>query len=85
MLEETNATVDIPDNISELTLKIKGNTYGCMDDWGNKAFEAYSFFAGNEDKNFFFEIPRTFALQPLLECVWVRTQTRFRGTCSAKV
>ena len=55
MLEETNATVDIPDNISELTLKIKGNTYGCMDDWGNKAFEAYSFFAGNEDKNLFFE------------------------------
>ena len=54
MLEETNATVDIPDNISELTLKIKGNTYGCMDDWGNKAFEAYSFFAGNEDKNLFF-------------------------------
>ena len=55
MLEETNTTVDIPDNISELTLKIKGNTYGCMDDWGNKAFEAYSFFAGNEDKNLFFE------------------------------
>ena len=55
MLEETNATIDIPDNISELTLKIKGNTYGCMDDWGNKAFEAYSFFAGNEDKNLFFE------------------------------
>tara|TARA_Y100000031_G_scaffold55554_1_gene63172 strand:- start:192 stop:596 length:405 start_codon:yes stop_codon:yes gene_type:complete len=55
MLEETNATVDIPDNISELTLKIKGNTYGCMDDWGNKAFEAYSFIAGNEDKNLFFE------------------------------
>ena len=55
MLEETNATVDIPDNISELTLKIKGNTYGCMDDWGNKAFEAYSFIAGNEDKDLFFE------------------------------
>ena len=54
-LEETNATIDIPDNISELTLKIKGNTYGCMDDWGNKAFEAYSFIAGNKDKDLFFE------------------------------
>ena len=55
MLEETNATVDIPENISELTLKIKGNTYGCMDDWGNKAFETYSFIAGEEEKDLFFE------------------------------
>jgi hypothetical protein len=55
MLEETNTSIDIPENISELTLKIKGNTYGCMDEWGNKAFEAYSFNAGNEDKNLVFE------------------------------
>ena len=28
MLEETNASIDIPEGISELNLKIKGNTYG---------------------------------------------------------
>ena len=55
MLEETNASIDIPDGISELNLKIKGNTYGCMDEWGNKAFENYSFIAGNEDKELYFE------------------------------
>ena len=55
MLEETNASIDIPDGISELNLKIKGNTYGCMDEWGNKAFENYSFIAGNEDQELYFE------------------------------
>ena len=55
MLEETNALIDIPEGISELNLKIKGNTYGCMDDWGNKAFENYSFIAGNEDQELYFE------------------------------
>lgn len=55
MLEETNASIDIPEGISELNLKIKGNTYGCMDDWGNKAFENYSFIAGNEDQELYFE------------------------------
>ena len=55
MLEETNASIDIPEGISELNLKIKGNTYGCMDDWGNKAFENYSFIAENEDQELYFE------------------------------
>ena len=55
MLEETNASIDIPDGISELNLKIKGNTYGCMDEWGNKAFENYSFIAENEDQELYFE------------------------------
>jgi hypothetical protein len=55
MLEETNASIDIPEGISELNLKIKGNTYGCMDEWGNKAFENYSFIAGNEDQELYFE------------------------------
>ena len=55
MLEETNASIDIPEGINELNLKIKGNTYGCMDDWGNKAFENYSFIAGNEDQELYFE------------------------------
>ena len=34
---------------------------------------------------FFFEIPRTFALRPPLECIWVRTQTHSSGSCSAKM
>jgi len=55
MLEETNASIDIPEGISELNLKIKGNTYGCMDEWGNKAFENYSFIAENEDQELYFE------------------------------
>ena len=55
MLENTNASIDVPDNINELTLKIEGNTFGCMDDWGNKAFETYSFIAGEEEKNLFIE------------------------------
>jgi hypothetical protein len=55
MLEETNASIDIPEGISELNLKIKGNTYGCMDEWGNKAFENYSFIAGNKDQELYFE------------------------------
>ena len=55
MLEETNASIDIPEGTSELNLKIKGNTYGCMDEWGNKAFENYSFIAGNEDQELYFE------------------------------
>ena len=55
MLEETNASIDIPEGISELNLKIKGNTYGCMDEWGNKAFENFSFIAKNEDQELYFE------------------------------
>jgi hypothetical protein len=55
MLEETNASIDIPEGISELNLKIKVNTYGCMDEWGNKAFENYSFIAENEDQELYFE------------------------------
>ena len=55
MLEDTSATIDVSDNISELILKVEGNTYGCMDEWGNQAFEAYSFFADEKKQDLFFE------------------------------
>ena len=49
-LEDTNATIiNIPDNVKEVTRKIEGNTYGCMDEWGNKTFTDYTFFSGNKN------------------------------------
>lgn len=55
MLEDSNIEVDIPDNIKEITFKVEGNTYGCMDEWGNMAFEKYSFISKNKDLEIFFE------------------------------
>ena len=48
-LENTNIKIDIPDSIKEVTLKIEGNNYGCMDEWGNKTFTDYTFFSGNKN------------------------------------
>ena len=55
MLEDSNITIDIPDNIKEITFKTEGNTYGCMDEWGNQVFEKYSFISNNKDLEIFFD------------------------------
>ena len=56
MLEDTSATIDVPDDIGELTLKVEGNTYGCMDEWGYpNTFGTYSFFAGEKEQDIFFD------------------------------
>jgi len=47
-LENTNIKIDIPDSIKEVTLKIEGNTYGCMYEWGNKTFTNYTFYSGEK-------------------------------------
>ncbi len=47
-LENNNIKIDIPDSIKEVTLKIEGNTYGCMDEWGNKTFTNYTFYSGEK-------------------------------------
>ena len=44
-LENTNIKIDINDSIKEVTLQIKGNTYGCMDEWGNRTFSDYTFYS----------------------------------------
>ena len=56
MLEDSNIEVDIPDNIKEITFKVEGNTYGCMDEWGNMAFEKYSFISKNKDLEIFLKV-----------------------------
>jgi len=56
MLEDTSATIDVPDDIGKLTLKVEGNTYGCMDEWGYpNTIGTYSFFAGAKEQDIFFE------------------------------
>ena len=56
MLEDTSATIDVPDDIGKLTLKVEGNTYGCMDEWGYpNTIGTYSFFAGEKEQDIFFE------------------------------
>ena len=47
-LENTNIKINIPDSIKEVTLKIEGNNYGCMDEWGNKTFTDYTFYSGEK-------------------------------------
>ena len=47
-LENTNIKINIADSVKEVTLKIEGNTYGCMDEWGNKTFTDYTFYSGEK-------------------------------------
>ena len=55
MLEDTSATIDVPDDIGKLTLKVEGNTYGCMDEWGYpNTFGTYSFFFWRKEPGHFF-------------------------------
>ena len=50
-LENTDIKIDISENIQEVTIKIKGNTYGCMDEWGNRTFTDYTIHSGGKKIN----------------------------------
>ena len=47
-LEDGNVSADLIELQGDLTLNLKGNTYGCMDDWGYQTFDSLFTNTGTE-------------------------------------
>lgn len=51
-LEQCNVNADLNELSGNVTLNLKGNTYGCMSDWGYQSFE---FITSNDGTELFLE------------------------------
>ena len=54
-LADANVQVQIPAGIDDLRLVVDGNTFGCMDDWGNETFTEYSLVSKEKELDIYFE------------------------------
>ena len=51
-LEQCNVNIDLKELSGNVTLNLKGNTFGCMNDWGYQSFE---FITSNDGTELFLE------------------------------
>tara|TARA_B100001093_G_scaffold405602_1_gene393886 strand:- start:19 stop:621 length:603 start_codon:yes stop_codon:yes gene_type:complete len=54
-LEEHNISLDIPENVKKIELNANGNTFGCLEEYGCKAFDTYTFSIDDEKRDIYFQ------------------------------
>mgnify|MGYP001214210136 CR=1 FL=1 len=48
-LEQSNVSIELPNNLEDIECVINGNTFGCMDEWGFETFTEYSFTSSGKE------------------------------------